>query len=89
MPRIITAIVDTLAKDIIGPPQIFPHPAPAVRMFGDVAKDERTQIHQHVEDYELVMLGELNEDLTVTPNYTVIITGAQWLAATQQKEETF
>lgn len=86
MPRIIIAIIDTLAKDIIGPIQVFAHPAPAVRMFSDVANDNRTAIHNHVEDHELVMLGTLNEDLTVTADYKVIITGAQWRAAQQEKE---
>lgn len=80
MPRILIAIVDILANDILGPVQVFPHPAPAIRMFSDVCKDERTQIYQHIEDHHLVKLGTLEDDLTITPAREVLITGAQWKA---------
>lgn len=80
MPRILIAIVDTLANDIVGPIQIFAHPAPAIRMFGDVASDNRTTIHQHVEDHQLVQLAVLNDDLSITEQREVLMTGAQWRA---------
>lgn len=81
MPRTIIAIIDTLANDILGPLQIFPHDAPAIRMFGDVALDNRTAVHAHVTDYELRAIGVLEDDLTVTPQHRVLITGQQWQAA--------
>lgn len=83
MPRILIAIEDRVAHDIVGPIQIFPHAAPALRMFGDVAADNRTQIATHVEDHDLVQLGILNDDLTVTAQREILITGAQWKALNQ------
>lgn len=34
----------------------------AMRIFVDTAKDERTMLHNHPEDFELYRLGELNKD---------------------------
>lgn len=87
MPRIIIAIVDIVTNDIVGPLQVFPHEAPAIRMFGDVAADERTQIHAHVVDHHLIRFGYLNDDLTIEPNRDILITGAQWLAVNSKKEQ--
>ena len=86
--RELIAIVDRLAGDIVGPIQLFPHDAPAIRMFSDVCLDNRTAIAQHVEDHELVSLGQIDDSQIVTPNRRVIITGAQWKAAQNANTET-
>lgn len=86
MPRILIAIIDTVTNDIVGPVQVYGHPAPAIRMFSDVALDERTSIHQHIKDHILVSLGTLTDELTVEANRVTLITGEQWLAAQAPKE---
>lgn len=83
MPRYIIALEDTLAGDITGVIQIFPHPAPAIRFFGDIASHPESNVGRHIEDYQLVSLGTLNDDNTVTPDKQVIITGSQWRASQQ------
>jgi len=87
MPRIIAAIVDTLANDVVGPIQAFRHPAQAIRFFSDVAGDPQTMINKHVEDYQLIQFATLEDDLTFAVARDVIITGSQWKAAQQKLEE--
>lgn len=96
MPRLlITAIYDNVARAIVGPLQVFPHNAPAIRMFSDVALDKRTQIGQHPEDYDLILLGFLEEDegaphidACTDPLGHAVITGANWVAAQNAKQES-
>lgn len=78
MPRKIIAIVDTLANDVAGPLLVFQHSAPAIRYFSDVALHPDSQIGKHVEDYILLEIGLLNDDLTVVPTNEIVITGTQW-----------
>lgn len=92
VPRLICVIYDTIANDVIGPVQLFAHPAPAIRFFGDVAKTENTPLHAHIEDYHLLTLGILQTDeatgqLTIEPHTETLITGAQWKATQQQPNE--
>lgn len=95
MPRkIITAIYDRVAQDIIGPLQVFPHNAPAIRMFSDVANDKRTPIGQHPADFDLILLGFLDDnngtpsiDACLDPLNHCVITGQQWMDAQRQEEK--
>ena len=87
MPRIITAIVDRLAMDITtGSVTTVPHAAVAIRFFGDVLTHPESSLGKHPEDYELVQLAVLNDDLTVTPAKEILLTGAQWLAAQARQQ---
>lgn len=88
MPRLIIAIIDTVATDIAGPIQLVRHEAPAIRFFSDVALDPQTMIHKHVEDYELWQLGILNDDFTIEPTQRPIITGRAWKAAQADNTNT-
>lgn len=82
MKREIIAIIDTIAQDIAGPVVLFRHDAAAVRYFSDIATDPQTMIHRHVSDYDLVSLGQLDDQtFTITPQLRVIITGYQWREA--------
>lgn len=85
MPRLLIAIVDTLANEIVGPIQLFPHQAPAIRMFGDVLADDRTAPAQHPDDHQLVMLGTVDESMTILPQREVLLTGAQWRLMSQTR----
>ncbi|QCQ85142.1 nonstructural protein [Blackfly microvirus SF02] len=81
MPKMIIAIVDTLANEVTGPLWTWQNAAPAIRQFGDLVTDQKTQIAQHPEDYDLVQVGILEDDLTITPRKEVIITGRAIKAA--------
>lgn len=89
MPRQIYAIYDNVAEAIIGGLHLHPHQAPAVRMFGDIAKLPNSQIALHPQDFDLLMLGTLLDDNTIEPAKKVIpiITGAAWSAAQQPQQE--
>lgn len=82
----IYAIYDNVAQAIIGGLHIQPHAAPAIRMFGDVAALPNSSIGLHPADFDLVQLGVLNEDNTITPQKEIILTGANWAAAQIQPE---
>lgn len=87
MNMLICAIRDTLSMTIVGGLQVFPHPAPAVRFFGDVCKDAQTNVARHVGDHELIHLANLiqtDDGVTRIDGFdtpTVLITGDQWSAA--------
>lgn len=86
--RLIVAITDTLAGDIVGPLMLHKVEATALRVFDDVIRMEGSQIGQHLNDHEMRVVGFFDEDtLTVhteaengQPPYT-LITGKQWLAS--------
>lgn len=84
MPKKIIAIIDTVANDIAGPLHIMQHDAVAIRFFGDVASHPEGQIGKHIEDYQLVELGILDDDLSIIADKKIILTGAQWAAAQMQ-----
>lgn len=57
----------------------------AIRAFGEVVSDEKTQLNKYPEDFVLLVTGEFNEDtgeITATPP-KVIATGSQFI----KKEE--
>lgn len=88
MHRKIIAIIDLKAEDIVGPLWLFRHDAVALRQFIDIAEQKDTQVHQHLEDYELVELGQLEEDnQTITPTNRVITTGKALKALMEQEAE--
>lgn len=81
--RGVYAIYDRVSETLIGniyALMVLPHPAAAVRTFQDGLKDERSAIHQHPQDYDLVRLGFLNQDNKLVPEYTVVLEGSAWLA---------
>lgn len=87
MPRLIITVRDNVAQDTVGPIQLIRHEAQGVRYFSDIAVDPQTMVHRHVTDYDLVQLGVLQDDLTITPDQRIIITGAAWNAAQERTQQ--
>lgn len=79
------AIVDIKAEDILGQPVIYKHPAAAIRFFDDVATHPESTVGRHPEDYNLVILGHITEQLTLElpDGNPVVITGTAWKASKQ------
>lgn len=87
MPKEIYAIYDNVAQAIIGGLHLHSHAAPAIRMFGDVAALPNSQIGLHPGDFDLLVLGVLNEDNTISPQKETILMGATWAAAQKSTGE--
>lgn len=80
----IYGIWDKVAEDFIGglySLMVFPHDAPAVRMFNDVAGNPNTDIGKHVDDFELRFLGVLEDGVLHGENARVVITGTAFRQA--------
>lgn len=87
--KIITGILDVLANELAGPMFTWRHAAPAIRQFDDVARTPNTQLHDHPEDFELWQFAILDEDdMTVTPQKHLLMSGRQWKAAQPQQQDT-
>lgn len=75
------AIRDVLAQ-AIGPVVTMAADAPAVRMFADVASDPQSQVCKHVNDFELVCLGDISDMGEIDASgVRVVVTGAAWKAS--------
>lgn len=77
----IFAIYDHVADAIIGGLHLHRHQASAIRMFGDIATLPDSSIGLHPEDFDLLLLGVLNDDHTITACKEIILAGAVWSAA--------
>lgn len=73
--RQLYAIIDSKAEDIIGTVILARANAIAVRIFTDLIKSDENDVGRHPEDFTLVQLGILKEDLTLEPARKDIITG--------------
>lgn len=86
----IYAIYDNVAEMITGPLQLHGHDAPAIRMFSEVIKNEQTAMSRNPQDYDLVRLGQLNDNHEtgnteiIGNKKTVVITGTAIKAATEK-----
>lgn len=85
--RKIIAFVDNVTNDIVGPLQLHHHAAAAIRLFGEVARMENSQVGKHIQDHDVVLLGELDDAWRITPAYEIILTGEQWAQAQQAPQE--
>lgn len=89
MNRTIYAIRDRIAQDLAGmfPLVVFRTDAQAVRYFGDSMATEGSQLAKHASDFELIKVGQIEDDGQIT-NYPpeIIITGDALIAATQPNE---
>lgn len=80
----IYAVLDLVAQIIIGNApgglMLHKHPAAAVRMFTDALSDPQMIFNKHPEDFNLVLLGHLNDDNTLDalPELEVVLAGKQW-----------
>lgn len=84
----IYAVIDTLARDVVGGLHLHTHEATAIRFFSDIATMPNSQIALHPGDYELVRLGWLDglgeENIGIITDEAIILNGATWAAAQQQ-----
>lgn len=84
----IYAIYDNVAEAIIGGLHLHSNAAPAIRMFGDVALMPNSSVQLHPSDFDLIQLGTIQEDGTITESTrTLVLTGATWAAAQTQPEK--
>lgn len=93
MKRLIYAVWDRTANDLAGQNMLymFPHDAPAVRMFQDVTNQQGTIVNAHPQEFDLICLGEItqNDDQKlpyILQGTRVVVTGAALHAATQQQQ---
>lgn len=82
------ALRDIVADALLPNLMLFAHDAPAIRTFGDILQNKRSDIGQHPADFDLVSLGTFDEQSGiggfVAPH--LVLTGKQWLAAQPQAE---
>lgn len=84
----IVAIIDKVAGDIVGPLMMEKHPATALRLFDDLARDTRSTINMHLKDHEMWVIGTIDDGtLEITPRKDILMTGELWLAAQPAKGE--
>jgi hypothetical protein len=79
----IIAIEDRLANDVAGAFVVFKADAPAIRFFGDVIENNPA-LKSHIEDYQLVQYGVLDDDMTIISERRIIISGAAYHAAQEK-----
>lgn len=85
--KFIYAIRDRLAQDLVGMQMytlfVFRTDQQAVRYFADSILDDKSVLAKHPADYELVHLGTIAEDGTITSERPrIVITGDALIAAT-------
>lgn len=80
-------ILDNVTNEFIGNLILMRHDAAAIRLYGDAAEAQNSQIAKRPHDYDLVKLGYLTEDNHIIDNYQVVLTGTQW-AASQRPQLT-
>lgn len=77
--KTVYAIRDRIANDLVGyyPLAVFRTDAQAVRYFGDSIAQEKSALGSHPHDYELLKLGTVDDDGTMTAlgRPEVVITG--------------
>lgn len=86
MPKLIIAIHDNVADDLAGPITIHHNEATAIRYFSEAAAAPDSYIGRHIADYDLIQLGHLEDDLSISNSPRTILTGKQWAAAQQPTE---
>lgn len=87
MRRAIYVITDNKAQDIVGPVlHTMAHEAVAIRLFVDVATSPNSGIAKHPADFQLERLGYLEEDLSITPDRRIILTGSAWAASLGEQQ---
>lgn len=86
----IYAIYDNKAQDLLASHVMLQrHDAVAIRAFTDLANSQGSRVPHHPADYDLVRLGYLDNNSTaLVPDFAVILTGEQLMAALNANKET-
>lgn len=85
--KIIYAIWDNVADDILGSLHIHKHEAAAIRFYGDIATLQDSIIGKHPEDFDLVQLGHINKHGRLVGEFRQVLTGVQWAAAQHPRRD--
>lgn len=81
MNKSIYVVWDIIAAAMVGPLMVFQHDAPASREFTEVLADPKTSLGRNPADYQLLKIGEISENGTLSPGLvTTVLTGREWLA---------
>lgn len=88
MKRRMYQLRDVVAGCLVGPILLERNDAPAVRSFYMAFEDPKSTLGQHPEDYELLCLGEYDDEVGVTePGVALIATGIDWVKLQARKAE--
>lgn len=80
---------DVVSGCLVGPILLERNDAPAVRAFYAGLEDSKSQLSQYPADYELVCLGEYDDEKGVGEvEYSVIARGTEWLALRAREAST-
>lgn len=80
--RSLFVVQDLVAQNWIGQVVCERHPAPVIRLFHQLLGDKNTQLSSHPKDYNVVHIGFIDDDGTITPIAPLTIaTGEAWAAA--------
>lgn len=70
------AVYDTVAATIIGGIMLQPHDGPAIRIFRDALSQADGPLAKHPDDYQLLRLGDIDDDGMITPRVELIANGS-------------
>lgn len=91
MKRNLYVIRDNVAGAAVGAVMVQSHDAPAIRMFQDVANDERSMLHLHMADHDLLCLGAYDDEKCVIveaePAPRMVLSGAALKAMYDRAQE--
>lgn len=74
MTKQLFAVYDNKADEIVADViHTMKHTAQAIRMLQDAATSDRSPIAQHAEDYDLVCLGDIDDQGNITPRYEKVL----------------
>lgn len=76
----IYAIYDIVAQEMLAQVQLMKHDAVAIRFYQDVAQSKGSIVNQHPADFDLIRLGDIDEQGLINPHREIVMTGAAWLA---------
>jgi len=87
--RKIYAVIDRMASDLVGNGGLvlmtFKTEQQAIRYFWDAVVDTSSILNKHPEDYDLLHLGDVNDDGEITPaRPNVVITAKAIIAGSTQ-----
>lgn len=84
-------VYDNRAGSIAGPIMAERIDAPAIRTFFDILKNPQTLPGQHPDDFDLIIVGQQDEETGVIDAWTqpdIIVTGEQWRRAQEANNQT-
>lgn len=86
--RGIYAIYDKVAMGMVGALVMNKHDGPVSRLFFDLLSDSNEPMSKHAGDYELWCIGQITDDLVITPcEIRVVATGMQYLLSNEKLAE--